>query len=566
MATIQAGASTTVTVPEGSELVLKGSGIAVLGPGRQANVQIGVNGAGTLGPYQQNQIVYLSATTPLSYEITSADDSANDTAIQLSASNRLPGVSVLLIGDSRTAQNYVLHYITSISRTAGVVTAKFSGGAMDSPFPWAWKGCPVQVENVPEDVRGKRILTGGSGTTWTFDAPGPDFAEYTPAGNPHVMNLAHYASNGWFTRMNARAMQKFDLLDVVASVGRDTAEMVARLPEARASQAQVVFIWGGINGIIGGKSWDQILPDLKTIALDMLAEGKRVYLMTEAPLYGSNNTAPRAIQIARLSQEIRKLCRETPGLNVVDVYRQLVNPTAASYGEAKQYMLSTDNLHESSRGADEIAKAALAATADIPFTDTRVSSNADTYGFNALNTNMLDSAPFAAGAADTPYAGSQVGAGYAGVKEGAVSPVFSVVDRADGMGKNNRMTYTPTAVGDGGRWHSPNVNGARVKNNMRVFSETTVKTTGFVGGNGRAIRHYLNITLANSAGAAAVSALAEVDSGLYLPQEDIEMVLRTPTVPIAVAPQNMYVVTGLASSAAGSAISLDMGLSKVDVQ
>jgi hypothetical protein len=477
------------------------------------------------------------------------------------------GVSVVLVGDSRTAQNYYLHYIASIARTAGVVTVKFTGGPVDNPFPYVWKGCPLQVENVQEDVRGKRTITGGAGTTWTFDAPGPDFAEYTPAGTPHVMNLAHYASNGWFTRMNGRAMGKFDLLDVVASVGRTTDEVVARLPEALASKAEIAFLWAGINDINAGKTWDQILPNLKTAALALRDSGKRTYILTEAPLYGSNNTAARALNIALLSQGLRNFVRTTPGLRIIEVYRALVNPAAISFGEAKQYMLATDNLHPCSRGADEIAKVGVAATADIPFVDTRVSSNAETFGFNALNSNVLDSAPFAAGAVDVPYAGSQVGAGYSGVKENNSGAVFSVVPRLDGIGMNNRVVYTPTAASDGARWHSANINGARVRNNMRVFSETTVKPSGTVGGKGKVIRHYLSITLAAGAGSAAVSALTDVgDSANYLPQEDIEMVLRTPTVTLPIAPQNIYAVTGLASSAAGTAITLDMGLCKIDIQ
>lgn len=479
----------------------------------------------------------------------------------------LPGVGCLIVGDSRSAQNYVIHYIASIARSAGVVTVTFSGGALDAPFPFLWRGCPVQVENVPEDVRGKRTITGGAGSTWTFEAPGADFAAYTPPGNPHVMNQAHFASNGWFVRMNARALGKFDLLDVVASVGRGTDEMVARLSEALASTADVAFIWAGINDIMTGKTWDQILPNLKTIALALKGAGKRVHLFTEAPLYAGTNTASRALNIALLNQAIRKFVRDTPGLRIVDIYRTLVNPAAVSVGESKQYMLMSDNLHQCSRGADEIAKVGVAATADIPFTDTRTSSNAETFGFSSQNSNVLDGAPFAAGAIDVPYAGSQVGVGYSGIKEGAVSPVFSVGDRPDGMGKNNRMTYTPTAGNDGGRWITTNINGARVRSNMRVFSETTVKTTGIAGANCRAIRHYLTITLAGGAGTAAVSAMADVgETGQLLPQEDIEMVLRTPAVTLAAAPQNMFALTGLASSAAGSAVTFEMGCAKIDVR
>ncbi|MUI10898.1 hypothetical protein GJV26_00100 [Massilia dura] len=419
-------------------------------------------------------------------------------------------------------------------------------------------------------MRGKRFILDGAGSTWRFEAPGPDFAEYTPPGTPHVMNQAHYASNGWFVRMNARAMQKFDLVDIVASVGRGTDEIATtRLAEATASKAEVAFLWAGINDIMNviPRPAAEILANLKTTALALKASGKRVFLFCEMPLYGANNTAARALVISQLNQGIRKFVRDTPGLDLVDIYRALVDPTATATGAARQYMLATDNLHPCAYGADEIAKVGIAATAGIPLVDTRVTSVLETYGASALNTNVLDSAPFAAGAVDVPYAGSQVGAGYAGFKENNSGAVFSVVDRADGMGKINRVTYTPTANGDGARWLSANINGARVKNNMRVYSETTVKTTGAAGGVVKMPRHYLMITLAGGAGSAAVSAMSEVETNsLYQPREDVELFLRTPAVTLATAPTNLYALTGLASWSAGAAVTFDMSLCKIDVK
>lgn len=568
--TPDAGASAVVEYTTGSAADIR-NGVAVWRAWPRGTVT-----APTYDVFAENGYVRVTPTGgAASYEVNNAPSVAvlgslkPDWATAPDLRGQSQGVTAVIVGDSRSAQNFVLHYISSISRANGIVSVTFSGSALDSPFAYLWPGCPIQVENIGiEDVRGKRTIRGGAGNTWTFDAPGADFAAFTPPSNPHVMNLAHYASNGWFVRMNARSMGKFDLLDVVAAVGRGTDEMVARLPDALASKAVTAWVFAGINDFLAGiKTWEQILENVKTIALALRDSGKRTHVFTEAPLYGASNTAARALGIVLFNQALRKFARETPGIRIVDIYRALVNPAAASNGEAKQYMLAPDNLHPSSNGANEISKVSAAAAADIPFTDTRITSNAETYGFNALNSNRLDSAPFAAGAADVPYAGSQVGLNYSGIKEGNSNAVFSVAARSDGVGLNNRVVYTATGNNEGARWHSPNINGARVMNSMRVYSETTVKTTGIVAGNGKAIRHYMQITLANAAGNAAVSALADVgEAASYMPQEDVEMVLRTPTVTLPIAPTNIYAVTGLASSAAGAAVTLDMGVCRIDVQ
>lgn len=67
MALITAGASATVTIARGGVLKISGTGIAVFGPGPRMNQQVGLRGGDTVEASDQDQVVYLTATTDLAY-------------------------------------------------------------------------------------------------------------------------------------------------------------------------------------------------------------------------------------------------------------------------------------------------------------------------------------------------------------------------------------------------------------------------------------------------------------------------------------------------------------------
>lgn len=67
--TIAAGASQTVTLAQGYKIDITGTGVAVLGPGPQAGLQIGINNSGSVGPFPRAQTVYLTAATALAYDV-----------------------------------------------------------------------------------------------------------------------------------------------------------------------------------------------------------------------------------------------------------------------------------------------------------------------------------------------------------------------------------------------------------------------------------------------------------------------------------------------------------------
>jgi hypothetical protein len=87
MATLAAGASTTVTVPAKQVLTTVGQGTAVMGPGQGAGVPNGLINTEVLGPFPVDRIVYLSANagTSLDYSVALPASASPTSSSSLSA-------------------------------------------------------------------------------------------------------------------------------------------------------------------------------------------------------------------------------------------------------------------------------------------------------------------------------------------------------------------------------------------------------------------------------------------------------------------------------------------------
>jgi hypothetical protein len=92
MTTIAAGASDSVTLAQGSTLKTKGAGIATLGPGPQANQQIGLLGSNTLGPFQWDQVIYISASAQVDYTVAVNQDGVPAARLATDASGAVTGL------------------------------------------------------------------------------------------------------------------------------------------------------------------------------------------------------------------------------------------------------------------------------------------------------------------------------------------------------------------------------------------------------------------------------------------------------------------------------------------
>lgn len=124
MTTIAAGASATVTLPQGQKLKTSGTGIAVLGPGEKQGLQFSLQGSNVLGPYDSNQVIYLTATGNLDYSLE-ADQSALPVARFTPDGTALVAPDGVILSVNRTWSSglpFVMPSSGTINNTAGSVT------------------------------------------------------------------------------------------------------------------------------------------------------------------------------------------------------------------------------------------------------------------------------------------------------------------------------------------------------------------------------------------------------------------------------------------------------------
>lgn len=81
MPNLLANASVTLNVPKGQAiLIVKGVGIAVMGPGAGRGSPIGVQYGSAVGPFDNDRVVYLTARTSLDYDIRGVGEASNKIA------------------------------------------------------------------------------------------------------------------------------------------------------------------------------------------------------------------------------------------------------------------------------------------------------------------------------------------------------------------------------------------------------------------------------------------------------------------------------------------------------
>lgn len=163
MTTIAAGASDSVTLAQGSTLKTTGTGTAVLGPGPQANQQIGLQGSNTIGPYQWDQVISISATTQIDYTVAVNQAGIPAARIATDASGNVTG----LVGpDGNNYGGIVLQAkMTGGANDAAAVNAAINtvsaagGGVVEIPAGNWWAGGILMKSNVWLRAKGRGVTT-----------------------------------------------------------------------------------------------------------------------------------------------------------------------------------------------------------------------------------------------------------------------------------------------------------------------------------------------------------------------------------------------------------------------
>lgn len=131
------------------------------------------------------------------------------------------------------------------------------------------------------------------------------------------------------------------------SSSETTGEMLARLPGHLAARSgEFVLILGGTNDMIRGVSVSQVISNLSAMIQRSLDSGRVPIIATAPPLIGGRFNSSNS-RILQLNTEIRKLPEQFEGLQLAEIYNQVVG----NWGSLN----SGDTIHFGSNGNSVVA-------------------------------------------------------------------------------------------------------------------------------------------------------------------------------------------------------------------
>jgi hypothetical protein len=260
--------------------------------------------------------------------------------------------------------------------------------------------------------------------------------------------------------------------------------MLTQIDSAIASGARNLLCMGGINDAI----YDQSLQSVKDAWAVILAKAAlynmQIWLCTQPTMNSANGsyTVARQTQCMEQNNYLRRITLKN--VNVIDCAAAAVDPTSAT----GNYITNgaKDNLHPSNVGAYYMGKAiATVWNALVPARPTLLTSSADIYSYSSASTNILDNGLFLTGAS------TATGFSTAITATGAVTP--TLVTRSDGFGKDQVLTGTFAANGDGFRLTTSDYK-ARISDGDILFAEAEVTCSSITNLSGLQLQLILSHT------------------------------------------------------------------------
>lgn len=318
------------------------------------------------------------------------------------------------------------------------------------------KGQPFSLNSLtPDEYNGNFTVASwvdANNITATFAGS----ATSPATGTAYLVNPLRGADQGYFTWLNYKLRNKFNLLWNAGIGGNTTTAMLARISrDVLAYSPKYCFVWGGINDITADTAVATTKANLDSIYQTLRSHGITVIALTVLPLASGHASfsAARTEVILNLNNWIRQYGRTHDGFMVLDAFAAVVSPLATD-GTPTANMLGTDNIHPSPKGAKAIADYGYTLLNSLlPTNDTLISSAADDYGTSSSNSNICDNGVMdgtggAISGTVTPGATS-VATGWTIVETGSGSIVATnAVARSDVIGYDQQMDVTSVANGD----------------------------------------------------------------------------------------------------------------------
>lgn len=285
---------------------------------------------------------------------------------------------------------------------------------------------------------------------------GDSYTARTSSINSTVSLYPNHAHFNWFQIYNGF---QFDLLNNAGVDGQRTDQILARLSaDVFAYNPAWVLDVSGLNDIIQNVTSAVIIGYKTQMVEAYLRNNVRPIICTIPPSDANNTTveAARSTQRNVVNRWIRSLPKIYPGVIVADIERVMVDPTSVN-GYAKANILANaasafdKGVHLTTLGAQRVGKAIWDALSPyLPTFDDGVLSAGDCYALSANSKNIVTEPLFLNGGGTTTTGGSGtvVNGAVLGATAGTPTAVGSLVDRADGFGKDQLLEVMAGAEGD----------------------------------------------------------------------------------------------------------------------
>lgn len=231
--------------------------------------------------------------------------------------------------------------------------------------------------------------------------------------------------------------------------GQNSADMLGRYTSevVNAGVHDAVIIFTGYNDFVGASyTADQVYANVTTMAAK--STGKLVAIIGAIP-WTTGGAATNRKEALKYNRKIRNWCNAQSNVVYADAAKYIIDATNATAFSPLANMLQSDGIHPSPKGAERIAQAVYDA---IQYRFNRssrlVSCSLDTYANDSTNANILDAAPWTNTGGALAGGTTGVAAAGIGVTLAGGAAVASCPARANGIGYDQQVVFTPSANND----------------------------------------------------------------------------------------------------------------------
>lgn len=469
-------------------------------------------------------------------------------------------IEVIGMGDSMSAANGGNVTATVATRSANVVTLTATGHACAT-------GEVCRVFNVLDTSYNANsvVITRVDSNTVTYPSVGADgsSARLSSTKDMILQRKTIQNDNSYMFWLNAKTKGAFRLTLNAGCNGQTSVDMLARFSAdvATNNTARCVIIWTGYNDFpIAGLTAAQVYANV--VAMAAQAVGKIVVIVSAIPWTTGGATANR-VEAAKYNRLVRAYCNANANVRFADAAKYLVDATNATRFSPLSGMLGSDGIHITPKAAERVAQAIIEAMDGlIPMPSRLVSSNADQYGYDSTNPNIVDNMPTTnSGGATAGGTSGTVTTGWGVTLTNTSTAAIAVAScpaRSDGIGYDQQVVFTSGGASDSLMVSSQGYITGRhaIGDTLVMMAEMTI--SGLSGANIKGIECYITMNGSTPTIQGNISKAQAANAAAFL-QTDGTYTLVSPECVVPLGATNIGFNFNITASAAGTAVTIKFG-------